>query len=369
MIYIYKAPSQNSILLDANNTLISITSSNGLGFYFRAKIFIDEQLFDEQSWSRKDNVTAEKDLKKLYNAYYETVFNPYLSGLQQQTHLIKKITIVINEHSMGDDSLVQTKTLPDFYLMYNTKPVVFNDQKTVQFLGVDPDILQISATGKIAIPFMVNANNEALLVELKDNFGNTINSQSKPNFTDKRVYAFGFDLSSVELVANTLWLSLTIKVGTTVISKNFRLFAAPNFNIKEIAFLNSFGYWCYAYLDGQLSIDDNLDIKTYEELEGLEKVYEIDEKQTYTINTGSLLGSEKDIIRQIATALEAKIYLNSQYIQMINGTKKINLYKDRNNLYSENLSFSVRQYSSVENTYYEENDYDENDYDSNDYTT
>jgi len=370
MIHIDKCPTPNCILLDANNTLITITSSNGLGFYFRAKIYIDNQLFDEQSWSRKNSFTASKDLKKLYNAYFETIFTPIItSGLTQQTHLVKKVSITINEHSIGDDVVVQSKDFPEFYLMYNSKPVVFYDTIKLQFLGINPDILQIPATGKISIPFMVNANNEALLVELKDNFGSVIDSKSKSNFTDKRVYQYNFDFSTVVLAFGTLYFTLSITVGTTVITKNIRLLAFPKYDIKEIAFLNSFGYWCYAYLDGQLSIDNNLDVKLYEELDGSEKVYEINEKQTYTLNTGSLLASEKDIINQICTALETKIYLNSEFVNMVNATKKINTYKDRNNLYSENLTFSVRQNNSVDNAYYTVNDYDSNDYDSNDYNT
>jgi hypothetical protein len=370
MIHIDKYPTPNRILLDANNTKISITSSNGVGFYFRAKIYIDNEFFDEQSWSRKNDTTAQKDLKKLYNAYFETVFNSnFTSGLAQQTHLIKKVSITINEHSIGDDSLVQSQDMPDFYLMYNVKPVVFDDTVKLQFLAVNPDILQIPANGKLSVPFMVNANNEALVVELKDNFGNVIHSAAKANFTDKRVYRYDFDFSTVILAAGTLYFSLTITVGTTVISKSIRLFSSPKFDIKEITFLNSFGYWCYAYLDGQLSIDNNLDIKIYEELDGIEKVYEINEKQTYTLNTGALLSSEKDIVNQICTALEAKIYLNSEFISMINATKKINTYKDRNNLYSENLTFSVKQNNSVDNPFYTVEDYDSNDYDSNDYTT
>lgn len=370
MIYIYKSPNPNRILLDANNTVISITSSNGSGFYFRAKIFIDDQLFDEQSWSRRDNFTAEKDLKKLYNAYYETVFNPnYSNGLEQQFHLIKKVSITINEYSIGDDSLVQSQNLADYYLMYNSKPIVFDDLQPVQFLGVAPNILQIPANGKISIPFMVNSENEALTVELKDNLGNTIDSIGKPNFTDRRVYVYSFNFSTVELDPAVLYFLLTIKLGATVINKSIRLFASPKFDIKEIAFLNNFGFWCYAYLDGQLSIDDNLDIKTYEEMEGLEKVYEINEKQTYTIDTGSLLASEKEIIREISTALEAKIFLNAEYVTMVNATKKINLHKERNNLYSESLIFSVRQNNSVENQFLAVEDYDSDDYETNDYTT
>lgn len=370
MININKYPAPNRILLDANNTLVSITSSNGLGFYFRAIIYIDNEIFDEQSWSRRDDYTAEKDLKKLYYAYFETIFNTnFSSGLEQQLHLIKKVSITIKEYSIGNNKLIQTHDLPDFYLMYNINPVVFNDAEKVQFLAINPEVLQVPPDGKISIPFMVNAENESLLVELKDNFGNILDSKVIANFAEKRVYQYNLDLSKSNLVSSALYLSLFITVGATTVLKNIRLFKKSKFPIKEIIFLNNFGYWCYAYLDGQLTIEDNFDPKTYEENDGFESVYEINEKQTFTINTGSLLASEKAIIAQLCKALEAKIYLNSEYVKLITATKKITSYKDRDNLYAENLTFLVKQNSSIENTMYAVEDYDSNDYDSNDYNT
>lgn len=370
MITINTSPTPDRFMLDANNTVISITSSNGNGFYFRANIYIDDQLFDVQSWSRQDEVTATKDLKKLYYAYFETIFNPnFTNGLVQQMHLLKKVSIIINEHSIGDDSLIQTATIPDFYIMHNLKPVLFDDRIKLQFLGINPEVLQISKKGKVSIPFLVYANNESLIVELQDNFGNTIDFASKSNFTDKRVYKYNFDFSTIDLSHTTLYFKLKITVGTTEITKIFRLFTDPKFDIKEITFLNSFGYWCYAYFDGQLTIDNNLDVKTYEESTGLEIAYEINEKQTYTLNTGSLLSSEKEILNQVTTALDAKILLGSEYVTMVSTTKKINIYKDRNNLYSENLTFSVKQNNSISNPYYLNEDYDSNDYESNDYST
>jgi len=315
MINIGKYPVPNSIILDANNTVVSITSSNGLGFYFRAIIYIDNEIFDEQSWSRRDDYTAEKDLKKLYYAYFESIFNSnFSSGLQQQTHLIKKVSITIKEYAIGTDQLIQTQNLPEFYLMYNATPVVFNDYHKVQFLAINPEVIQVPPSGKLSFPFMVNAENESLLVELKDNLGNVLDSQAKANFTEKRVYQYNFDLSQVNLPPSALYLSLVITVGATTASKTIRLFKTFNYPVKEIAFLNNFGYWCYAYLDGQLTIEDNFETKTYEENDGFESVYEINEKQIFTINTGSLLSSEKAIINQICKALEAKIYLNSEYV-------------------------------------------------------
>jgi hypothetical protein len=351
MITINSAPILNSILLDANNTVISITSNNGVGYYFRAIILIDNIFFDEQSWSRKDDFTAEKDLKKLYNAYYETIFNPvFTNGLTQQNHLIKRVRLQIEERDINTDVVVQSVDLDDFYFMYNAKPISFNCDDKVQFLGLDPSVLQIPPNGKISIPFMVNSYKENVLVQLIDNTGITSDYYNLLDVTGKIVYLYTFDLSTYFFgYSGILYLNLSITVGLSTISKTFRFLTFPKFQIKEILFLNNFGYWIPVYLDGQLSIENNLDVKVYEELDATEKVYEINEKQNYTINTGALLTSEKDIVHQIVTALEAKIFLNSEFISMITATKKISQYKDRNNLYAENLAFSVKQNNSVPN--------------------
>ena len=69
MIQIINTPAENRVLLDANNTEISIQSTNGAGFYFRALIYVDDLLFDEQGWSREDAYTAKKDLVKLNTGF------------------------------------------------------------------------------------------------------------------------------------------------------------------------------------------------------------------------------------------------------------------------------------------------------------
>lgn len=350
MIQIDKFPAENKVCLDGNSTIVSITSSNGLGFYFRAKIYINDELFDEQSWSRKNDKTAEKDLKKLYHAYFETVFKSnIINGLEQQNHLLKKVSIIVEEYNLANDILVQSLNLPQFYLMYNVKPVLFDDSIKVQLLDGRSELLQISSKGKIAVPFMVNALNETLTVELIDNYGNVINSLGKSNFSDKRVYQYFFDLATVSIPESTLYLTLKISVGNTFVIKNFRFFNSSQYSIKEIVFANNFGYWVYAYLDGKLTIENNIDTKTYEQNDGFEKVYEINEKETYTLNSGTLLLSEKNILNQICTAIEAKIYWQTKYISLVNATKKINTYNEREYLYSENLSFSVRENTDIDN--------------------
>lgn len=350
-LYILSAPLENRILLDANNTLVSVQSTNGAGHYFRAFIYINEVLFDTQGWSRKTDYIAEKDLKKLYNAYFESVWNETFSNeLTDQTHLIKGVNITIKEYLLEDDSEVQTIDLPLFYFMYTAKPVLFDDEPKAQILGIEPNILQVPANGKIAVPIFVNANTEILQVALYDSFDNLIDDQNVPSCNGKHAYLYGFDLSGYTVLENTTHFKLEITVGVTVLTKYFRHLAFPDFTVKEIAFLNNFGYWQHAYLDGQLSVDSALDIQTYEQKDGSEKIFEINEEETYIINSGSLIGTEKALIHQIVNALEAKLFFNGEWLDMVSKTKKFNVYKERGNNYSENLSFSIRKNKAVANT-------------------
>ncbi|MGK4567859.1 hypothetical protein [Flavobacterium sp. 3HN19-14] len=187
MITINAAPVENSIILDANDSVISITSSNGAGYYFRANITIDGQLFDEQGWSRKDAVTAEKNIKKLYNAYFTTAFNEnFVNGITEQSHLIKPVSIEVMEYRLADDTVAQSITLPDFYLMYNTVSTAFSDTEKIRFLGIDAPIMMVSEAGKISIPFMVNAVSENIVVKTEDNFNTILHSASLSSVEGKR---------------------------------------------------------------------------------------------------------------------------------------------------------------------------------------
>lgn len=356
MITINTSPAANRIILDGNNTTISVTSTNGAGHYFRALIFIDGALFDTQSWSRKNAYTAEKNFKKLYNAYFATAFNPtFTAGITEQTSLKKQVNITIQELLMADDSVVDTLSLPTFFILYNSKPVTFVDTVKAAFLGITADKIIIPANGKISIPFYTNASAETVVVELKDNFNTVINTVTIPSATAKKVFVYNYDLSAAApLVNNTIYFILTITVGATTITKPFRYIEYPDFQIKEIAYLNTFGFFVYAYLDGQMSIDNSLSIETYEQLNGSDKIIEINEDLTYTINSGSLLSSEKAIMNEIVNALEAKLFFNGEWIDMVGRTKKVKEYQERLNNYSENLQFSVSRNLDIENTWSDE---------------
>lgn len=372
MITIVKAPSLNRVLLDANNTEITIQSTNGSGYYFRALIYVDDVLFDSQGWSRKDSYTAVKDLVKLYNAYFESEFIPFtINGLVEQTHLKKKIEIIIKEYFLETDTEVDSITLPIFYFMYNVNPIYFDDTTKIQVLGITPEVLQIPINGKIIIPFYIKAIAEGVTVVLKDNFGNTLNTQSIASFTNKKIFLYSFDLSGVILASNTIYFETTITCGATTITLRYRLMRLPDFPVKEIFFRNNFGYYIPAYFDGELENTDSLKISDYQEKDNSNVVFEIQEEATYVINTGYLLADERAIVNQVTTSHDVLLKIGYDWQKIQTSTKKVLQYRDKKHNYSQDLSFTFIKNGKVSN-YYDSDlggDFDERDFLATDFLT
>lgn len=358
MINLIATPPSGSVLLDANNTVIIVKSSNGAGYYFRAVIRINDGFFDEQSWSRSDAYTASKDIKKINSAYIDSYFNTTFSaGLQEHTAFKKKINITINEHSLATGAIVQSVEVPEFYMIYNIKPAVFNYQDKIKILGIDPAVMVIPATGKVVVPFYVNAATEALTVSLTTPTGNTIVTQGIAAFTGKRVYLFKYNLDIAGVGYSITHLTLTITLGAVVQTIIYRLNHLPDYPFKEIAFRNNFGHYLYAYPDGELEITDALNVDTYEQEDGSEIVAEISEDATYTINTGSYRTNEKAIMNMIANSPDAWLYDNGAWLQLLPQTKKLKTFTDRQHVYNNDLIFKVYKDADVANVMHYPNIY------------
>lgn len=372
MITLLKVPAINRVLLDANDTEIRIQSANGAGYYFRAIIYIDDVLFDEQGWSRIDNFTAIKSMRKLYNAYYENAFVPFsVNELVEKTNLNKKVSITVEERLIASDTLVETVTLPDFYFMYNAVPVYFDDSTKVQILGISSTVLNVPENGKIIVPFYVRGDNETVKVEVKDNFGSIINSQSIPAVTGKKTYKYSFDLSGVTLASNTIYFETSFSCGATTTTMQYRLMCLPDFPVKELFFKNNFGYYIPVYLSGELEVSNALKISDYQANDGQYYVSEINEELTYTINTSYLLQDERAIINQLITSYDVLFKVNNKYRRIQNNTKKELQYRDKKHNYAQDLSFTFIPNGAVDNIYENSDspDFDERDFADEDFLT
>lgn len=340
MIQIYNFPTENRFLLDGNNTPITITSTNGVGYYFRAKIYIDDILFDEQGWSRRDNFTAVKDLVYLYHAYFKPEPLNFALGITEQTHLKKKVTIIIEERKTLDDGLVTSLVLPNFYLLYNAKAAIFNDTDKLCFLGLDMPVLRIHPQGFVCIPFFVNANNEAISISVLDDQNNILTNQSIAAFTGKKVFLFNWAATGVQ--NGTLFLKVLIQVGHIIIEKNYKIIDLPNYEIKEVVYQNNFGFYIPAYFDGDFEDTSGFKVQSYEQVDSSQTVFAVNEEQTYTINTGFLNIQEKSIIQDIANSIDCYFNTGAKHLKVIPAIKKTTNFKSRLNQYGQDLQFTVK---------------------------
>lgn len=363
MIKALSTPASNKLILDGNSTLIRIQSTNGEGYYFRAKIYVNDTLFDEQGWSRSDAYTAEKDIKRLCEAYFTPEFKAtFVNGITQQTHLVQKVKIVIEEYSLEDSQKVDELELPVFSVMYNILPEAFTDTVKIRILGVDPEVMVLPVNGKIAIPFFVNSANENISATLETDSGTAIDSFVSPaKYTGKRVFLYQFNLVGTDINSTVSYLRLTVRTGFSTASKIFRINHYPAFPFKEIAFRNNFGYYIYAYPAGEMEAERTYDIDFYETSDGRQKASAINQETTYTINSGNYSVKEKAIIGQIAASVDPKININvnsasnvargiANWQDMLPKTKKHTFSKDKQHSFSDELVFSVRSGTSVANT-------------------
>lgn len=364
MITALSTPASGRVMLDANDTLIKLQSTNGEGFYFRAFIYIDNALFDEQGWSRVDAYTATKNLKKLYNAYFSPMFTSgFLSSLQEQTHLKKEVKIVVEEHSL-DAGKVDEITLPIFYFLYNTKAERFTDVSKIKILDVPVDVMVLPKDGKIVLPFYANAAADNINVEVTTNTGTVLNTRTAGVKTGKLIYLYKLNLATLGISRNVLYVTAKITVGNSSVTKTYRINHLPDYPTKEIAFMNNYGFYIYAYPDGELEVNNSYDQIEYDTGNG-EKILQIDETATYSINSGSLRQNEKEILTMIANSIDVKFNggwggsinyglasiskFSTDWFDLKNANKKQLGYKDKTHNYSEALQFTLRKANSIEN--------------------
>ena len=340
MIQVINFPPANRYLLDGNNTVITVTSDNANG-YFRAKIYIDDALFDEQGWSRKDDFTATKDLLYLYNAYFKPYFlGSFTTGLLEQTNFKKKVSIVIEEKDIDTDALLGTVTLPDFYLLYNVKSEIFNDINKLYIFGLKAEHMNMKKDGTIVIPFYANAETEDVKVTIYDDLNNILHTQTISAVNGKKVFIYTLNLSEVTVISSVLYLRAKIEVGTESTEKFYNVLRLPNYEVKEVVFQNNFGYYIPAYFDGDFEDVSGMKVQSYERYDTSTAVYAVEEDGTYTINTGGLSTREKAIVKEIANSIDCYFNNNGKYVPVNTATKKVTNLKSRLNIYAEDLVFT-----------------------------
>ncbi len=351
MIQFLEYPAENQVLLDGNNTLIKVISTNGIGYYFIAKIYVDGVLFDTQGWSRQDEFTSNKDLIYLYHAYFKSLFSGTLiNGVSEQTNLKKSVYIEVEEYDFATDTLQESITSPTFCIMYSIKPEMFDNETVLKMLNIS-SISRNHSKGKIIVPFYAKTNNQEITIELFDSLNSLLYTVTIPSnaVLEKRVFLFQLDLNTLTILSSCTYLSLKITIDSVVQIVTYKLINLPNYPIKEMIYQNNYGFFIPAYFDGDFEDSTGLKIDSYENKSAENVIYNIDQEGNYTINCGNLNNQECDIISEVSKSLKTYLLINNEYLSINTATKKVTNFKDRQNIYSQDLQFTFKKDAPISN--------------------
>lgn len=349
MITINSTPKADAVLMDANDTLISVTSSNGAGYYFRAVISIDDQEFDVQSWSRIDLYTATVNLRQLYQKYYEFPFSETFTSGVSELSTKKKVSITVKEYAISDDSLVDFKVLPTFYILYNQYPKEFDSNNALQLLHPTATYKMIPDNGKIVVVFYANQNNDPIYINLLNSAYQIVDSQVIPADISKKVHVYQFDLSALIISDSILHFRVDVLMGSAQFYTQFKRIQLSAYPVKELAYLTDIGIWSYGYFTGLMNIDANADIISYQDANDTTKNSEINMTLAISLGTGALRTAERSIADEVIQALDARLFYNGKWREVAGTTKKIQVYRDRLFNYGEAFTFALKSLPPVVN--------------------
>lgn len=350
MITVNATPVAGAVLLDANDTFISLTSSNGVGHYFRAEISIDDELFDVQSWSREDNYTTTVNLKQLYQKNFEAPFVAnFTAGITEPINLKKKVTITVKEYLISNDTLAQYVNLPEFYIQYNQHPIAFDSTTPLAIINPKSTYKLIPDNGKMVCAFFANAVSQTITATLRDSSNTIIDVQTVASGTYKKMLVYRYNLALYTIPDSVLYFTLTISNGSQSISTVFKRILLPAYPVKELAYLTDFGVWQYAYFSGLLNVDANADAVTYQDQNDFKRTTEVNMNLAISLSTGALRSNERTIADEVIQALDTRFFYNNQWREVAGETKKVQQYRDRVFNYGESFTFSLKATPPVAN--------------------
>jgi len=350
MIQVIQAPLENSLLLDGNNTLIKVKSDRGAGYYFRTKIYIDNVLFDEQGWSRIDDEVATKDLLNLYRAYFKPIFlTGIFNGITEQTHLIRKVKIEVSEYKLEDDSLEETVTLPEYFIMYSNKPFSFDDSVSYRLLEENSEVSMMPINGKISIPFYNKGEVDNVTVKIQKQDMTIVDSYTTAPHTDKKVFLFNYDLAAASLSENDLYLKVIFEKAGVKSEKLIKLYHLPSHQVRQLSILSLFGFYKNIYVAGELEAENSYKYEDYTDAQGQDVMYEVNSETEFSLNTGNLLSNEKDIVHQICTSLDIRFFFEENFLKVISKTAKNLFFRSKKHLYNTELKLKSKAKPWIDN--------------------
>ena len=338
MIELIQSPDLNRVIADGNDTNIILQASTDPGKFVRANVFIDGQEFLEQGWSKDENGICEFNLKHLYYAYFQNVFTgEFSTGFHTKEDLFKRVKIVAEEYRIGAIAPVATLELPEFYLIKNLRPVAFNDETPLDFLGLPQQNIKVDRSQGFVFPLYLRAGS-LLTVQVLNELNQEIYSETLENYA-QQVTQYDLNFSDLELGGIEF---ITVKFTTSEASVQRKLIFvdASVYPPKTIFYENNFGFYISACLLGLKEEMHSLSPSSYTQQDGTEVTYDVEDNRELQLNSGYGYNNIVHLIHAVATSLDVRMRLDSQWERVKSETTKVTRKIDNQYIYGDALKFS-----------------------------
>jgi hypothetical protein len=314
MITIEQTPTPNSIIPDGNVNVIAVKSVfltvPAPLTYLQADIYVDDELFVSQLWSKNSEGRAEFDTKGMYRNYFPDDF--HISGANGITvieELIKKIKIIIYERKIADDSLIDTKELPVFYLLKSTYPQII-PADPVSWLDYPTEVIHTTSKSIVRLGVLLRPG-QALNISLLSLTGTpipnttyTLESNERP-----RVVQIIYNLSLFPSFGALSTTNIYINCSTgafftrkTIVFKHLTIFKR-----KTLYFQNSFGVYCSLDMFGVKEEQQKLKQHSYQTALDNTQVFFVEAESEIKIRSGYVRESMLELFVTLSRSIN--IYL------------------------------------------------------------
>ena len=353
MIELLQSPDRNRVIADGNDTEIILQANPDPTWFVRVKIYIDgsQEAFLEQGWSKDETGLCEFNIKHLYHSYFMNDFTgSYTTGFHKKDGLFKKVKIVAEEYQVGAVVPMDTLEIPEFYLVKNLKPVLFDDEKEVQFLGIPQENIKVDRTTGFVFPLYLRAAN-LFTVQVLDELNNEIYSETLQNFPTQ-ITQYELNFEDLDLTGLSF---IYVKFITSAASVQKQLTFEDNslYPPKTIFYLNNYGFYVSACLFGRKEDGNSLSPKSYTQLDGTEVTYDVEDNRELELSSGYGYKSITELIHAIATSIDVRMKLEDYWERVKSETKKVTRLVDNKYIYGDALKFSrinIPSYTNA-NTY------------------
>jgi len=339
MIELLQSPDKNRVIADGNDTDILLQARQDPAFFVRVNVFIDEQPepFLQQGWSKDENGFCEFNIKHLYYSYFmNDTACTYTTGFHQKEGLLKKVRIVAEEYKIGENIPVSSLELPQFYLIRNQRPVQFNDELELQFLGLPQENIKVDRTTGFIFPLYLRTG-EALTVSVRNDLNQEIYSEDLVNYS-LQVTQYELNFSDLDISGLT---SVFVRFSTSgaAIQKKLVFGDKSLYPPKTIFYLNNFGFYVSACLFGRKEDLSSLSPKSYMQKDGTKVTYDVEDTKELELYSGYGYKAVTALIHAIATSTDVRMKLEKNWERVESATKKVIHHVDNQYVYGDALRF------------------------------